>query len=128
MPLGAFRLNFIGKVLTTAPAAVTWDDPYTIREAAMYYDSSAQTGSNSNKGVYVGDSGTKLYILEQNDVIYQYTLSTAYDITSASYASKSFSTSAEGDVKEDFWIKLEVIQCHQHGIFQQHHMILKVWM
>ena len=115
MPLGAFRLNSIAKVLATAPAAVTWDDPYTIREAAMFYDSSAQTGATANKGVFVGDSGTKLYVMDQNDVIYQYTLSTAYDITSASYATKSFSTAAEGDIKEDFWISSDGTRLFQTG-------------
>ena len=36
-----------------------------------------------------GDSGTKLYVLDTSQGLYQYTLSTAYDITTASYASKS---------------------------------------
>ncbi len=45
--------------------------------------------ASSAWGFALGDSGTKAYVLEANSVIYQYTLSTAYDLSTASYASKS---------------------------------------
>lgn len=38
--------------------------------------------------------GTKLYIIGSADVVYQFTLSTAWDITTATYASLSFSVTA----------------------------------
>lgn len=42
------------------------------------------------------DDGTKLYTVGgQNDKVYQYSLSTAYDISTASYDSKSFSVSSQ---------------------------------
>jgi 6-phosphogluconolactonase (cycloisomerase 2 family) len=48
-------------------------------------------GEQQPTGMYVGDSGTKLYIIGNwNDTIYQYTLSTPYDVSTATYASKSF--------------------------------------
>lgn len=41
--------------------------------------------------IFIGDSGTKMYIMgAANDTVYQYTLSTAWDLSTASYASKSF--------------------------------------
>jgi len=43
-----------------------------------------------------GDSGTKMYIIgTTSDTIYQYTLSTGFLITTATYASKSFSVTAQ---------------------------------
>jgi sugar lactone lactonase YvrE len=42
------------------------------------------------------DDGTKLYVVgSQNDKVYQYSLSTAYDISTASYDSKSFLVSSQ---------------------------------
>ena len=47
------------------------------------------------QGMVFGDAGTKVYIVGQNnDTIYQYNLSTAWDINTASYSSKSFSVGA----------------------------------
>lgn len=45
---------------------------------------------------FFGDNGTKMYIMGgSNDTVYQYTLSTAWDVGTASYASKSFSITAQ---------------------------------
>ena len=47
-------------------------------------------------GLRFNADGTKLYIIGYNsDTIYQYTLSTAYDITTASYDSVSFSVASQ---------------------------------
>ena len=46
--------------------------------------------------IFFGDSGFKLYYLgSTNDTIYQYNLTTAYDISTATYASKSLSVNAQ---------------------------------
>jgi hypothetical protein len=55
--------------------------------------SSQETNSRS---VTFNDLGTKMYVIgATNDTIYQYTLSTAFDVSSASYDSVSFSISSE---------------------------------
>lgn len=41
-------------------------------------------------GFRFGDSGSKFYVADAGEVIYQYNLTTAYDVSTASYASKSF--------------------------------------
>ena len=47
-------------------------------------------------GVAILDSGTKVYVLDDtNDKIYQYTLSTAWDLSTGSYDSKEFSVASE---------------------------------
>ena len=46
-----------------------------------------------------GDSGTKCYVTGSgNDTVYQYTVSTAWDISTASYASKSLSVGSQDTV------------------------------
>jgi 6-phosphogluconolactonase (cycloisomerase 2 family) len=47
-------------------------------------------------GMFFKDDGTKLYLIGVNNrVVYQYTLSTAWDITTATYDTVSFSVAAE---------------------------------
>ena len=71
------------------------------------YDSKTITLSSqdtSTVGLYLGDSGTKLYIMgATNTTVYQYALSTAYDITTATYASKSLSVIAQSGGGQDVW-------------------------
>jgi len=63
------------------------------------YDSvsfSVTTQENSPYGITASADGTKFYVVgETNDTVYQYTLSTAWDLSTASYASKSFSVAAQ---------------------------------
>jgi sugar lactone lactonase YvrE len=48
------------------------------------------------QGLFFGDSGTKLYVVgSTTDTVRQYTLSTAWDISTASYASLSFSVATQ---------------------------------
>jgi hypothetical protein len=48
-------------------------------------------------GIKFSSDGTKMYILDNGttDTVYQYTLSTAWDVSTASYASKSFSVNSQ---------------------------------
>jgi len=54
------------------------------------------------RGIAFSSDGTKLYIMGgTNDTVYQYTLSTPWDISTGSYASKSLSvTSQDSDPRE----------------------------
>ena len=63
---------------------------------------SFSTQDNVVTGVAFNDDGTKMYISGSgNDTIFQYSLSTAWDISTASYASKSFSVSSiEGSPRQ----------------------------
>jgi len=65
---------------------------YSISGAA--YDSVSFSVSSQEivpRGLAFADSGTKMYICGNNDTVYQYTLTTGFDVSTASYASKSFS-------------------------------------
>jgi len=73
-----------------------WDIS-TSSYASKSFSTSTQTGTLA-RGFCFGDSGTKLYVTSYSPgIIYQYSLSTAYDISTASYASIS-TTLANVDV------------------------------
>lgn len=58
---------------------------------------SAQAASSNTKYVTFNDDGTIMYVgSNDNTAIYQYSLSTAWDVSTASYDSKSFSVSGLG--------------------------------
>jgi len=63
------------------------------------YDSKSfdlSTQSSNVFGIAFKSDGTKMYIAgTSNDVVYQYTLSTAWDVSTASYDSVSFSVASE---------------------------------
>jgi len=67
--------------------------PYNLASAS--YDSvsfSVATQETVPNSIGFNDDGTSMYIIGSvTDAIYQYTLSTAWDLSTASYASKSFS-------------------------------------
>ena len=65
---------------------------------ATYSSKSFNTISQTNSpwGSFFSSDGTKMYVSGQsNGIIYQYTLSTPWDISTASYASKSFNASSQ---------------------------------
>jgi len=63
------------------------------------YDSksfSVATQEGTPSGLFFKDDGTKFYIVGQtNDTVYQYSCSTAWDVSTASYDSKSFSVATQ---------------------------------
>ncbi len=72
----------------------TTDDISTASYASKSKDVSSEEGSCN--GLCFSTDGTKMYVVgESNDTVYQYTLSTAWDVSSASYASKSLSVSED---------------------------------
>jgi DNA-binding beta-propeller fold protein YncE len=57
---------------------------------------SPQTQAASSSGIYVKEDGTKLYVRDiTTNAVYQYTMSTPYDVSTASYDSKSLSVSSQ---------------------------------
>jgi hypothetical protein len=65
---------------------------------ASYESKSFNFSSQNNEGVglYLGSGGTKMFVAgNTGDIIYQYTLSTAYDVSTASYDSVSFDVTAQ---------------------------------
>jgi hypothetical protein len=60
---------------------------------------SVSTQENNPYGMYIGDSGSVMYILgATNRTVYQYSLSTPWDLSTASYTGTSFSVNAQETV------------------------------
>jgi len=69
--------------------------------ASKSFDFTTQTADP--QAVHFNNNGTKMYTIDQNAAtIYQYSLSTAYDVSTASYDSVSFSGYSQADVSYGF--------------------------
>ena len=67
--------------------STAWDISTAVLTAVMSF-SSVIIGSE--QGFTFNSDGTKLYIIKENDSIFQWTLSTAWDISTAIYANKKY--------------------------------------
>jgi len=92
------KMLITGQVETTLSDIVvsftlaTANDPRTLSDPKLYYTSEADWPT----GIDINADGTKMYLLDSSNV-YQYSLSTAYDASTATYDSVSFSyTSGDG--------------------------------
>lgn len=75
---------------------------------------------NQPKSIFFSVDGTKMYYLgSQNDNVYQYTLSTPGDVSTAAYDSVSFSISAQENLSQGFWIKNDGTKMYIIGIQNQ---------
>jgi 6-phosphogluconolactonase (cycloisomerase 2 family) len=94
----AFTLSNV-EAVDTFNLAVTGFDIVTGYEVSnASYDSvsfSVAAQDSTSSSIAISDDGTKLFMVGFNKIIYQYTLSTAYDLSTASYASVSFSVNAQ---------------------------------
>jgi hypothetical protein len=90
------KMYFIGRN-TDFVYQYTLSTPWDVSTAS--YDSvsfSVGTQSTLPWSLYLTDDGTRMYVNDDaTDVIYQYTLGTAWDMSTASYASKSFSHASQ---------------------------------
>lgn len=79
--------------------------------STMSYSNNSKNFSSQDSaptGIDISSDGTKMYIVGiTNNTVYQYTLSTAYDISTASYASKSFSVSSQSSNPRDIAFKTD---------------------
>jgi DNA-binding beta-propeller fold protein YncE len=73
--------------------STSWDVSTAVADAVQLDVSSEDTAPN---GIVFGSSGLKLYIAgNTNNTIFEYTLTTAYDLSTATYASKSISVAVQ---------------------------------
>ncbi|MDD3007061.1 MAG: LamG domain-containing protein [Candidatus Pacebacteria bacterium] len=83
--------------------SVPWDT-----STASYSGKSFSTGSQEGNpmGIFLSPDGTKLYAIgDTNDTIYQYSLSIPWDISTASYESKSFSVATQDTLPNDLFFR-----------------------
>jgi len=94
---GSWSMNAVVYDATADVLKVSQFSPlFGITSASYTGNSKSVSAQETNTfGLAFGDSGTKMYIVGFNQkTIFQYTLTTAYDVSTASYASKSLNISA----------------------------------
>jgi hypothetical protein len=75
------------------------DTPWDITSARLPYRLKSLSAQTTNAtGLTFKTDGTKMYVLNDgaSDIIYQYSLSTAWNVNTATYESKSFTLQTEG--------------------------------
>ena len=94
--------------------STAWDISTATYDSGKIFDVSGQ--ESSPEGFAFKPDGTKLYVTGINsDAVYQYTLSTAWDISTASYDSVSFSVSAYEVVPSDIKFKTDGTRMYVSG-------------
>lgn len=92
----AFRASLfllLVTVVTLPSTAHAWTASNATYDSVSF---SFGTQETSSRGFTLSADGSKMYVVGYaNDTVYQYTLSTAYDLSTASYASKSFSVASQ---------------------------------
>lgn len=91
-----FGLELVGMMLSTTfnvVAAAPWDLAGAVYSGKSSLDLTAQD-ANPN-GVSFSSDGTNMYTTGFNHIVYQYTLSTPWDVSTAAYASKSFNFTSQ---------------------------------
>ena len=107
----SFTLNFITTITnsnyTTLLATATSNKPYSAPSASNQVSSISIGGQTSSPTeVVFGDSGTKMFVLSSNRYVYSYSVSTAYDASTASYvATSSELTELSTDTSQSFRFK-----------------------
>jgi len=88
----AYTLEYNTRKVVQWTLSTAWDIS-TATLASKELDTTAQLGAINAFNLFIGSSGTKVYVNGANNYIYQYTLSTAWDISTASYDSKNYTPS-----------------------------------
>jgi len=77
---------------------------------------SVTTQESTPQGVALSSDGTKAYVVGYtNNTVYQYTLSTAWDISTGTYASKSMSVSTQDTFVVDLSLSSDGTKCYILG-------------
>ena len=86
--------------------------------STVYSSTSFSVASQENNpyGPFFKPDGTKLYVIGiTTDTVYQYTLSTAWDVSTASYDSKSYSVSSQETTPRSLYIKSDGLKMYVFG-------------
>jgi len=85
------------KLLMGAAGVPSGGGPWDVGSASFLQSFSVSAQDNAPYGLFFKPDGTKLYIVgNSNDAIYEYNLSTAWDISTASYAQNFIVASQDG--------------------------------
>jgi hypothetical protein len=85
----------------------------TMGYAGKVFDFSSQAAIS--RDIHIGDSGNKLYVLDSGSNVYQYTLATPYDLSSASYDNKLFNVATQDNLPRDVFFKPDGLEMYIIG-------------
>jgi sugar lactone lactonase YvrE len=112
-PLGLFfksdgtKFYIVGSTTDTVyqySCSTAWEMNATSTYDSKSFSVAAQEGTPTD--VQFKDDGTKFYIVGSgNDTVYQYSCSTAWDVSTASYDTKSFSVATQDDIPHGLFFK-----------------------
>ena len=84
----------------------TLSTPWNVSTASYVRVFSVVSQDSSPQDIFFKPDGLTMFVLgATNDTVYQYTLGTAWDLSTASYASKSFSVTAQAQTPGGLWFK-----------------------
>lgn len=84
----------------------TLSTAWNISTATYLQSFSTAAQDSAPVDIFFKPDGLSMYIMgNTNDTVFQYTLSSAFDVSTASYASKSFSVTAQESVPNGLWFK-----------------------
>lgn len=110
------RLFFTG-LTTSSVWSCTLSTPYDLATATVDVKRGyvGTQDATANTPIF-GDNGTKMYVMgATNDTVYQYTLSTAWDVSTATYASKSFSVTTQDATPQGIFFKSDGLTFYMVG-------------
>jgi len=117
MPL-VFGRSILG--FAVADTGVTWTDPDIANASYDSVSFSFATQETNSQEIFFKDDGTKVYVIGvTTDKIYQYSLSTAWDISTASYDSVSFNTAAQENLPTGLFFKPDGSKFYLLGVQRQ---------
>jgi sugar lactone lactonase YvrE len=102
------KMYIVGSTLDTVfqwTLSTAWDVSTATYSTKSF---SVTTQSSQPQSVRFADSGTKMYIMNQTSVVYQYALATAWDVSTASYGSVTYNLNTVGGYETNatgFYIK-----------------------
>ena len=111
------RLYVIGSDLDSTiefTLSTAWDVSTNNGAGGVFYVGGQEL---SSRAVHFKSDGTAFYILgSAQDTVYQYTCATAWDVSTGSYASKSFSVGTQENTPQTLFFKLDGTKFYVVGI------------
>jgi sugar lactone lactonase YvrE len=111
------KLYVVGSAINTVfqySLATAWD----LTSASfgnITFSVAAQAGTQSAHGLFFKSDGLKMYVLINDGNIYQYSLSTAWDVATASYDSLSFSIATQDPLPYSLYFKSDGTKLYYAG-------------
>ena len=108
---------YVGGFISDAVYQYTLSTAWDVSTSSYDSVSFSVSGQAGTPYIQFGDNGSKLYVSDNtSDAIYQYSLSSAWDISTASYDSVSFSVSGQDTIPQGMFFKPDGTKLYLVGL------------